>query len=140
MFTGEYEHSFDAKNRIFVPARFKEELGETFMVVRAVRGKHLTVCSLEYWNSYIDELRKGERATFERVSRYLHRTAMQVTPDAQGRILLSSALLSCAEITKEAFFVGCGDFCEIWSRDNYTVELEAEDEEEIRRELERLGL
>ncbi len=140
MFTGEYEHSIDSKNRIFVPARFREELGESFVVARTVRGKHLTVYSLEGWEEYIDRIRRENRALYEKVARFLHRNAVQVAPDSQGRIVLSPSLLSFAEVIKDAVFVGCGDFCEIWSAENYSVAVEEEDEEEIRMSLERLGL
>ena len=140
MFTGEYEHSVDAKNRIFVPAKFREELGDSFMVVRSIRGQVLKVYSLEAWNAYIDPIKAQERRLSEKALRYLHRNAAQVTPDSQGRILLSSALLAFAEIEKEAVFVGCSDYCEIWSAENYRLEIEAEDGDDIREELERLGL
>ena len=140
MFTGEYEHSVDSKNRIFVPAKFREELGESFMVVRSIRGQVLKVYSIEEWKAYIDPIMAQERKLSERALRYLHRNATQVTPDGQGRILLTPALLDFAEIRKEAVFVGCSNYCEIWSAENYRLEVEAEDGDEIRAELERLGL
>ncbi|MBQ8408818.1 MAG: division/cell wall cluster transcriptional repressor MraZ [Clostridia bacterium] len=140
MFTGEYEHSVDSKNRIFVPAKFREELGESFMVVRSIRGQVLKVYSLEGWKDYINPIKAQERKLSEKALRYLHRNAAQVTPDGQGRILLPPALLSFAQIEKEAIFVGCSDYCEIWSVENYEREIEAEDAEDIREELERLGL
>ncbi len=140
MFTGEFEHSVDSKNRIFVPAKFREELGESFMVVRTFRGTQLMVYSLEGWNAYIEKIRKEDRAVYEQASRYLHRIAIQVSPDAQGRILLTTTLLDHAGINKEAYFVGCGDFCEIWSKENYVAAVENEDDNEIRKMLESLGL
>ena len=140
MFTGEYEHSVDSKNRIFVPSRFREELGESFMVVRSIRGQVLKVYSLEAWAAYIDPIKAQERRLSEKAMRYLHRNAAQVTPDSQGRILLPTALLAFAEIEKEAVFVGCSEYCEIWSAENYRREIEDEDAEDIREELERLGL
>lgn len=140
MFTGEYEHNVDAKNRIFVPAKFREELGETFIVARSIRGQVLKVYSLEAWKDYINPIKAQERKLSEKALRYLHRNATQVTADSQGRILLTTALLGFAEITKEAVFVGCSDYCEIWSAENYRLEVEAEDADDIREELERLGL
>lgn len=140
MFTGEYEHSIDSKNRIFVPSKFREELGESFMVVRSIRGQVLKVYSLEAWEKYIEPIKAQERRLSEKTLRYLHRNAAQVTPDGQGRILLSPALIAFAEIKKEAVFVGCSNYCEIWSAENYRREIEAEDADDIREELERLGL
>ena len=140
MFTGEFGHSVDSKNRIFVPAKFREELGESFMIVRDIRGPILKVYSLEGWNEYLAPIRAQERRLAEKALRYLHRNAAQVSPDSQGRIVLSASLLEYAEIKKEAMVVGCSDYCEIWSLANYRAEIENEDAEAIRGELERLGL
>ena len=140
MFTGEFEHSVDSKNRIFVPAKFREELGETFMVVRDIRGPILKLYSLEAWQEYLAPIKTQERKLAEKALRYLHRNAAQVSPDSQGRIVLSASLLEYAEIKKETVVVGCSDYCELWSVDNYRAEIDGEDSEEIRAELERLGL
>ena len=140
MFTGEYEHGVDSKNRLFVPSKFKEELGETFMVVRDIRKPILKMYSLEAWEKYLVPIRAQERKISEKALRYLHRNASQVSPDSQGRIVLSASLLAYAEIEKEAVVVGCSDYCEIWSLKNYRAEIENEDADEIRDELERLGL
>ena len=140
MFTGEYEHNVDAKNRIFVPARFRDELGETFMVARDLRGARLKLFSLAGWQEYIAPIMEQERRISEKALRYLHRNAMQVSPDSQGRILLSRELLDYAEIEKCAVVVGCSNYVEIWSKENYDRELEGEDSEAISRELERFGL
>lgn len=140
MFTGEYEHNVDAKNRIFVPARFRDELGETFMVARDLRGARLKMFSLEGWQNYIAPIMEQERKISEKALRYLHRNAMQVSPDSQGRILLSRELLDYAQISKSAVIVGCSSYAEIWSAENWRAELDSEDNDEISRELERFGL
>ena len=140
MFTGEFNHTVDSKNRIFVPAKFREELGESFMVVRDIRCPILKVYSIEGWEEYLAPIKRQERKLAERTLRYLHRNAAQVSPDAQGRILIPASLLEYAGIEKEAVFVGCSDYCEIWSAASYASEVESEDPEFIRQELEKLGL
>ncbi len=140
MFTGEYEHNVDPKNRIFVPAKFREELGDTFIVSRDIRGARLKIFSLDAWQEYITPILAQERKLSEKAMRYLHRNAVQVSPDAQGRILLSKELLAYAEIEKAAVIVGCSSYAEIWSAENWRAELEGEDSEDICLELERLGL
>ena len=140
MFTGEFELNVDSKNRIFVPAKFREELGESFMVVRDIRGPVLKLYSHEGWQEYLTPIKAQERRIAERALRYLHRNAAQVSPDSQGRIVLPASLLEYAEIEKEAVVVGCSDYCEMWSLKNYRAEIESEDADEIRAELERLGL
>ena len=140
MFTGEYEHIVDSKNRIFVPVKFREELGETFIVARDIRKSILKVCSLVEWERYLAPIKAQERRIAEEALRYLHRNAAQVSPDSQGRILIPASLLGYAEIEREAIFVGCSDYCEIWSAEKYKAEVSAEDPEDIREKLERLGL
>ena len=140
MFTGEYEHNVDSKNRIFVPAKFREELGESFIVSRDLRGKRLKIFSLAGWQDYIAPILEQERRVSEKAMRYLHRNAVQVSPDSQGRILLTRELLSFAEIDKNAVIVGCSSYAEIWSAENWQAELDSEDADNIRYELERFGL
>lgn len=140
MFTGEYAHSVDSKNRIFVPSKFREELGESFIVARDIRGERLKIYSLEGWQAYIAPILNQERRLSEKAIRYLHRNASQVSPDSQGRILISRELLDYAGIVKEAVIVGCNSYAEIWSAENYAREIEQEDSAEIREELEMFGL
>ena len=92
------------------------------------------------WRPILAPIKAQERKIAEEALRYLHRNASQVTPDSQGRILLSPSLLGYAEIEREAVFVGCSDYCEIWSAEKYKAEISAEDPEDIREKLERLGL
>ena len=140
MFTGEYEHSVDTKNRIFVPAKFREELGETFIISRDLRGPRLKIFSKAGWEAYIAPIMEQERRISEKAMRYLHRNAVQVSPDSQGRVILTKDLLAYAEIEKNAVIVGCSTYAEIWSAENWSAELLGESADDIRAELERFGL
>lgn len=140
MLTGEYRHTVDAKNRLFIPAKHREELGEELVVSRSIRGQMLKVFSLKGWEAYIAPIREKERRVAEPALRYLHRNAAKVTPDSQGRILIPQALLDFAEIEKNAVVVGNCDWVEIWSETLYEVEMEKEDQEDLRSKLELFGL
>lgn len=140
MFTGEYEHSVDAKNRIFVPSKLREELGETFIVVRDLRKPILKMYSMSGWEEYIAPIKQQERKISEQAMRYLHRNASQVSPDSQGRILINRELLDYAGILKDAVIVGCSSYAEIWSAEGYRAEIESEDSALICAELEKFGL
>ena len=76
----------------------------------------------------------------ERVLRFLHRTAIQVTPDKQGRVVLTENLTSYAEIDKDLVVIGCGDHDEIWSDKLYNEIVLGENVEELSKELEFYGL
>ncbi len=140
MLTGEFRHNVDAKNRLFIPAKMREELGGTFIVARDIRGKRLKVYSLAGWADYIAPIKAQDRVLSEKAMRYLHRNASQVSPDSQGRILLSDGLLGYAEIKKEVVVVGCAEYAEIWAADLYDKEMENESLDEICASLEKFGL
>ena len=140
MLTGEYRHSVDNKNRLFIPAKHREELGEELIVSRSIRGQMLKVFSVEGWNAYIAPIKQQERRVAEPALRYLHRNAVKLTPDSQGRIVLPQALLDFAQIDKNAVVVGNCDCVEIWSEVLYQEEIEAEDRDGLRAQLELFGL
>ena len=140
MFTGEFNHNVDSKNRIFIPAKYREGLGETFIVVRSIRDNCIKVYSMEEWDNFLKPIMELPRKTSEATLRFLHRNASQVTPDSQGRILLPVGLVEYAQIIKNAIVVGCGSYAEIWSEENYNKAVEDEDQEAIKLALEEAGL
>ena len=140
MFTGEHYHTLDTKNRVSMPAKLREELGESFMIAPSIRGNCIKVYSLDEWDAFLEPILKSPRKTSEATLRYLHRTAAKVTPDTQGRVLLTQGLVDHAAITKDAVIVGCGSYIEIWSKENYEKTISNEDIDSIIRELEALGL
>ena len=140
MFLGEYRHNLDAKNRLFIPAKFREELGESFVVAKLMRGECLRVCSVADWDKYIEPIRNMQRKDSEKILRALTKEAIQVSPDAQGRVVLSSALVEKAGLEKNAVIIGCNDYVEIWSEAAYQSMLDEEDEGEMLEILEAMGL
>ena len=140
MFTGEHYHTLDTKGRIAMPSKLREELGESFMIVRSIRENCLQVYSMEEWEKYIEPITKMDRRDSERILRALHRNAVNVSADTQGRVVLSPSLVEHAQITKGAVIVGCGTYAEIWSEEIYEKSLEEEDLEDIKSVLESFGL
>lgn len=137
---GEYKHNLDPKNRIFIPAKFREELGESFVVAKDIREKSLKIYSQQGWESYIKPLKEQSRKLSEKILRFLHSSLAQVTPDSQGRIVLPPELIQYAELEKSVLIVGCGDYGEIWSEAAYHKMKEEEDVELLIEELESFGL
>ncbi len=140
MLTGEYKHSIDPKKRLFIPAKHREELGSSFMIVRDLRGPRLKIYSMSEWDAYIAPIKQQDRKLAEKTMRFLHRDAVQAEPDSQGRVVLTQALLDYAGITKEAVIVGCYDYAEIWAADAYEASIAEENAEELAAQLEALGL
>lgn len=140
MLSGEFKHAVDPKKRLFIPAKHREELGESFMIARSIRDNCLKVYSMTEWEKYIEPILRMDRKDSELILRTLHRNAVQVSPDAQGRIILPVALMEHANITKGAVVVGCGTYAEIWSEEEYSLTVEEENLEDIRATLESFGL
>lgn len=140
MFGGEFRHGIDAKKRIFIPAKMRDDLGETFVVAKDIREHCLKLYSLEGWDEYLKPIREKERKLMEPVMRFLNSTMARVSPDSQGRITLPKELVEYADIREAAVVVGCGDYAEIWSEEAYE-KLKAElDVSKLLEELEKLGL
>ena len=129
MFLGEFKHNLDAKKRLFIPAKFREELGEAFVIVKLLRGNCLRVCSLEEWEKYEETvLAKVPVSRRQAINRFLYRGSLETGYDTQGRIMLSPELLAHAEIERgTAVIAGCGKYAEIWNEKNFEENVEAED-------------
>ena len=143
MLSGEFRHNIDPKNRLFIPAKHREELtlgNECFMVAKSIRENCLKVYSMSEWEEYISPIRKMERKDSERILRALHKDAVQVSPDSQGRIVLPPTLVQYAGIVKGAVIVGCGAYGEIWAEEAYEAMLEEENLEGMKELLESYGL
>jgi len=140
MLSGEYKHSLDPKNRLFIPAKHREELGESFVVAKSIREKCLRIYSNEGWAEYIKPITALDGKDKDRIIRALSRNAAQVSPDSQGRIVLTPDLIGYAEMSRNAVIVGCGGYAEIWSDVNYEAMVEDEDLGSMKELLESFGL
>lgn len=126
MFMGEYHHNIDDKGRLIIPAKFRSELGEKFIITRGLE-KCLYVYSESEWNTIVAKLKtlpftKKDVRTF---IRSFFSGATECEFDRQGRINITSPLVSYAGITKECVVIGANDRLEIWSeegRNNFFLE------------------
>ena len=140
LLTGEFRHSVDAKNRIFIPAKMREELGETFMVVLDLHERCLQIHSMQGWEEYIAPIKQLPRAEQAVVMRMLHSSAAVVTPDSQGRVLLPAQLIRESGIEKNAVILGCEAYAEIWPEAVYEEKFGSPDYASISEMLRGYGL
>ena len=120
MLIGEYQHSIDAKGRVFMPSKFREELGENFLVTKGI-GKCLFVFSKDEWKNFADKLKQIPMTDISSQSfiRMLFASACECETDKQGRILLPQRLRDFAQLAKDMVVIGVGSRAEIWSKDNW---------------------
>jgi len=120
MFTGEYQHTIDEKGRLIMPARFREVLGDVFMITKGLDGC-LFVYPRDEWKALEEKLKnlpftnKDARA----FARFFFSGATESEPDKQGRALISSNLREYAKINKDVVVIGVGTRIEIWAKENW---------------------
>lgn len=141
MFMGEYNHTLDAKGRLIVPSKFREVLGDEFVVTKGMDGCLFVFADPE-WHAFEEKLRSLPMIDKEarQFTRFFLAGAANVEVDKQGRILLPSVLREFADISKDAVLIGVGSRIEIWSKDRWEGTVTYQDMEEISRHMIELGI
>ncbi len=139
-FVGEFNHTLDAKNRIFIPAKFREHLGEAFYITRKMNKTCLAVYSEEEMTRLADKLNELPDSDVADIKEFLFSKTILATPDANGRVVLLPAMLSYAGIEKNAVIIGAGNHLQIWSEDAWNVEERSRDMALLRSKLSKIGL
>lgn len=121
MFYGEYEHSLDKKNRVIIPAKFREAVKnsfvEKFFITRGLDGC-LFVFTEDEWRRQEQQFKalsftKSEARKFNRL---FFSGASEAVCDAQGRVLIPQYLKDFAQIDKDVMVIGVANRIEIWSK------------------------
>ena len=141
MFMGEYSHSIDAKGRLIIPSKFREQLGEEFVLTKGLDGC-LFVVPNDEWKSFEEKLRalpltnKSAR-TF---SRFFVAGATSCELDKQGRILVPATLREFAGLEKDVVLTGNINRIEIWSKEKWSENNNYDDMDAIAENLTDLGI
>ena len=143
MFYGEYQHSLDAKGRIIIPVKFREGLGEKFIVTKGL-DECLFVYSSEEWHNIEQKLKtlpftdKDVRAFV----RFFFAGAAECEIDKQGRIVIPSNLREYGKFEKDLFIIGVSTRVEIWQKEKW-LKYSGEDNispDEIAQKMAMLGV
>lgn len=119
---GQYRHTLDAKGRLFVPSKLRDELGASFYIAKAPDGC-LAVYPEQEWQRVLDRFNELPMSK-ARSMRVFFANVVKCEPDKQGRFLLPESFREYAGITQEAVFIGQAGRAEIWSAERYTAEEE----------------
>ncbi len=141
MFMGEYNHTIDTKGRLIVPSKFREALGDTFVVTKGLDGC-LFVYDNQEWNAFEEKLKSLPITNKEarQFARFFLAGAAEVEVDKQGRILVPNILREFAQINKEVVLIGVASRIEIWSKERFEGITAFEDMDEIAEHMAELGL
>ena len=143
MFMGEYQHKMDSKGRVIIPASFRDELSEKFVVTRGL-DNCLFVYPMHEWSILEEKLTSlpitsKDSRTFVR---FFFSGATKCSLDKQGRISLPANLRKYAELEKQIVIIGLANRIELWAKDKWDNYIDsAEDSyEDIAEKMEELGI
>jgi len=142
MLIGEFNHGMDQKNRIIVPVKLREDLGESFIITKGLDGC-LYIYPKNEWLMFEAKLKalpltsKDARAFV----RFFFSGANEMEPDKMGRILIPQSLLEYAGIADEVVSVGMMNRVEVWSKEKWKAYNDSElDMDEIASRMNELGI
>ncbi len=143
MLIGTYSHNVDAKGRVFMPVKLRDELGDCFIATQGV-GKCLFVFSMEEWEKLAQKFKDVPISSvpIQSIMRKFFANACECEPDKQGRILLPQRLREYIGVDKEAVVTGVMSRAEIWSKEGWDEfnEKTDSDYEQMLTELAPLGI
>ena len=139
VFMGEFNHTIDAKGRLIIPSRFREELGQEFVMTKGLDGC-LFVFPQNEWESFQGKLKT--LPLINKDARFFMAGAAPCEMDKQGRTLIPATLREFAQMKKEVVLTGMADRIEIWSKEKWIENnsYDEEDMDEIAASMQELGL
>ncbi|GHV18291.1 transcriptional regulator MraZ [Clostridia bacterium] len=141
MLSGECQHNIDAKGRMIVPAKFREDLGEKFIITKGL-DNCIFVFDKASWVELEGKLNELTIASSRGIQRLLIGSKEEVELDKQGRILIPAHLREYARLEKDVVSVGVGKRVEIWSKaswDNINMEFMS-NPDDVALKMESLGI
>jgi len=141
MFKGQYNHTIDVKGRLIVPAKYREGLGEEFVVTKGLDGC-LVAYPQEEWKVFEEKFQSTSQLStnVRKLQRFFFSGAADCEVDKQGRILLPAILREFAGLEKDVVFAGARDKVEIWSSERWMDANEFDDMEDVADELAEMGI
>ena len=141
MLIGEYYHNLDAKGRVSIPSKFRDDLGGRFVLSRGLDDS-LYIHSLSEWRTFEQEIlsQKGPDARMVRLFFFSGATECEI--DSQGRVVIPPSFRDYAGLKKELVILGVSTRAEIWDREKWESYMSDSsfDSEEIAKAMERLGI
>jgi MraZ protein len=140
MFMGEYNHTIDAKGRLIVPTKFREQLGEAFVITKGNDGC-LAIYTNEAWETFLGKIQTLPANNHIRTYvRNIVGSSLEVVTDKQGRILVPGNLREHAGLDKDVVLVGVIDKIEVWDKERWQAQTNISNMDDIAEEMAELGL
>ncbi|MCA0969376.1 division/cell wall cluster transcriptional repressor MraZ [Halobacillus litoralis] len=129
MFMGEFQHNIDTKGRIIVPSKFREELGESFVLTRGL-DQCLFAYPMNEWKLLEEKLKKLPltKKDARAFTRFFFSGAVECELDKQGRVNVPPPLRKYGDLEKECVVIGVSNRIEFWSLEQWESYFEASEE------------
>ncbi len=138
MLIGQSRHSLDAKGRLIVPGRFRSDLGESFVITKGLDGC-LFAYPVSEWDKLVAKIKEAPMVEGRKMQRFFFANAEEMTPDAQGRVVLSQSLRQAAALKKDVILIGVENRMEIWDAENWENYEESASDMDIISAMEKIG-
>ena len=141
MFMSQYYHTVDAKGRLIVPAKYREQLGDEFVITKGLDG-----CLFVYGNADWEILEKKltslpvTNANARKLTRFFLAGATVCEVDKQGRILIPAVLREFAGLEKDVVLAGAGNRIEVWSKEKWSENCNYDDMDSIAESMQNIGI
>lgn len=118
MFMGEYQHNIDIKGRMIVPAKFREGLGNSFVLTRGL-DQCLFAYPMDEWKILEEKLKKLPltKKDARSFTRFFFSGAVECEIDKQGRVNIPQTLRAYSKLEKECIVIGVSSRVEVWSKE-----------------------
>jgi len=143
MLLGEYTHSIDEKGRAIIPAKLRNDLGDSFVICKGMEGCLFMYSQVE-WNKFVEELETLPRMNKDArlFKRYFFGSASEGSFDKQGRASIPPPLREVANLEKDIVLVGVQDRVEIWDKARWESSSDVSEAEldSIAERMEAIGI
>lgn len=138
MLIGKHEHTIDAKGRINFPAKFREDMGDHFILTKGL-DNCVAVYSMEEWRRREERLKALPDSKSRQLKRFFFASATDVEPDKQGRIVLPAVLREYAGLEKDVVVIGASDRAEIWDAERWKADNSGVSSDQVAEIMESLN-
>ncbi len=141
MLIGEYNQNLDAKGRLNIPSKFRNDLGEAFVVSKGLDNS-VWIYPKEEWLRFTQELESAPADRRRKLQRFFCSGAEECSIDSQGRVVLPAKIREYANITKEVVVVGVSNKVEVWNSSAWESYMDDPqfDADEIAKVMEEIGI
>lgn len=137
---GIQKHTIDAKNRLFVPAKYREELGNNVVITKSFTARSISVYSDKNIGSLEEKIKQLPEIEAHKEYIWFFTNSEDVEIDTQGRLMLPPDYVEHANIKKNIISIGLGDHMEIWDAEEFAESMSGVGPETVRTKLIKLGL